>query len=41
MLHLKKVLATKKAKEFDPELKKVALLTFSISVLIAIGLFVS
>ena len=40
MLHLKKVLATKKAKEFDPELKKVALLTFSISVLIAIGLFV-
>ena len=40
-LHLKKVLATKKAKEFDPELKKVALLTFSISVLIAIGLFVS
>ena len=40
MLHLKKVLATRKAKEFDPELKKVALLTFSISLLAAIGLFV-
>lgn len=34
--HLRKVLATQEEKEFDPELKKVALTTFGISILYAI-----
>tara|TARA_B110000285_G_scaffold6675_1_gene6877 strand:+ start:261 stop:1163 length:903 start_codon:yes stop_codon:yes gene_type:complete len=38
-IHLRKVLGVKELKEFDPELKKVALLTFFISLLTSIGLF--
>jgi 1,4-dihydroxy-2-naphthoate octaprenyltransferase len=34
--HLKKVIATQEEKDFDPELKKVALTTFGISILYAI-----
>ncbi len=37
-LHLKKVYQTKNPKDFDPELKKVALSTFLFSVLFAVGL---
>jgi 1,4-dihydroxy-2-naphthoate octaprenyltransferase len=37
-LHLRKVMATRDPKEFDPELKKVALLTFAIALLTTIGL---
>jgi 1,4-dihydroxy-2-naphthoate octaprenyltransferase len=37
--HLKKVLATQVEKDFDPELKKVALTTFGISILYAIITF--
>ena len=40
MLHLQKVMKTKNPKDFDPELKKVALSTFGIAVLTAIGLVV-
>jgi 1,4-dihydroxy-2-naphthoate octaprenyltransferase len=40
LLHVRKVLATKDPKEFDPELKKVALSTFAISVLTSIGLMI-
>ena len=38
-IHLRKVLGVKELKDFDPELKKVALLTFFISLLTSIGLF--
>lgn len=38
LLHVRKVLGTKDPKDFDPELKKVALSTFAISVLTSIGL---
>ena len=34
--HLKKVIATQEEKDFDPELKKIALTTFGISILYAI-----
>jgi 1,4-dihydroxy-2-naphthoate polyprenyltransferase len=37
-LHVRKVMATRDPKEFDPELKKVALLTFAIALLTTIGL---
>jgi 1,4-dihydroxy-2-naphthoate octaprenyltransferase len=37
-LHVRKVMATRDPKEFDPELKKVALLTFAIALLTSIGL---
>jgi 1,4-dihydroxy-2-naphthoate octaprenyltransferase len=40
ILHLQKVMKTKNPKDFDPELKKVALSTFGIAVLTAIGLVV-
>jgi 1,4-dihydroxy-2-naphthoate octaprenyltransferase len=40
VLHLQKVMKTKNPKDFDPELKKVALSTFGIAVLTAIGLVV-
>lgn len=37
-LHVRKVMATRDPKEFDPELKKVALLTFAIALLTTVGL---
>lgn len=37
-LHVRKVMSTKDPKEFDPELKKVALLTFAVAILTGIGL---
>lgn len=37
-LHVRKVMSTKDPKEFDPELKKVALLTFAVALLTGIGL---
>ncbi len=40
-IHLQKVMKTKSAKEFDPELKKVALSTFGISVLFFITALLS
>jgi 1,4-dihydroxy-2-naphthoate octaprenyltransferase len=40
MLHVRKVMQTKTPKEFDPELKKVALSTFALALLTAIGLLV-
>ncbi|MEY3237550.1 MAG: hypothetical protein RI883_1651 [Bacteroidota bacterium] len=40
ILHLQKVMKTKNPKDFDPELKKVALSTFGIAVLTAIGLMI-
>lgn len=40
-LHVRKVMSTKNPKEFDPELKKVALMTFAISILTVIGLIYS
>jgi len=40
LLHVRKVMATKDPKEYDPELKKVALSTFGIAVLTSIGLLV-
>ncbi len=39
--HLKKVMNTSDPKDFDPELKKVALSTFAIAVLTSIGLLIS
>ncbi len=41
LFHLRKVMATTKAEDFDPELKKVALTTFAISILTSILLFSS
>ncbi len=38
LFHVRKVMATRDPKEYDPELKKVALSTFGISVLTSIGL---
>ena len=38
LIHLRKVMQIKHAKDFDPELKKVALSTFTISVITAVGL---
>ena len=38
LVHLRKVLGVKELKDFDPELKKVALLTFFISLSTSIGL---
>jgi len=38
LLHVRKVMFTKNPKDFDPELKKVALSTFAISVLTSVGL---
>jgi 1,4-dihydroxy-2-naphthoate octaprenyltransferase len=40
IIHLRKVMQTRDPKEFDPELKKVALATFGIAVLTAIGLMI-
>ncbi len=40
-VHLRKVMQTTIASEFDPELKKVALVTFSISIFTSIALFLS
>lgn len=40
LLHVRKVMATKDPKDFDPELKKVALSTFAISILTSIGLMI-
>ena len=37
-LHVRKVMSTRDPKEFDPELKKVALLTFAVALLTGIGL---
>jgi len=37
-LHVRKVMAVRDPKEFDPELKKVALLTFAHAILTSIGL---
>lgn len=39
LVHLRKVLGIQELKDFDPELKKVALTTFLISLLTAAGLF--
>lgn len=38
IFHIRKVMATRDPKEYDPELKKVALSTFAIAVLTAIGM---
>jgi 1,4-dihydroxy-2-naphthoate octaprenyltransferase len=40
LLHVRKVMATKDPKEFDPELKKVALSTFAVAVLTSVGLMI-
>jgi 1,4-dihydroxy-2-naphthoate octaprenyltransferase len=40
LIHIQKVIKTTDPKEFDPELKKVALSTFGIAVLTSIGLFI-
>lgn len=40
LLHVRKVMQTTDPKEFDPELKKVALSTFGIAVLTSIGLMI-
>ena len=37
-LHVRKVMSTRDPKDFDPELKKVALMTFAIALLTSIGL---
>ena len=39
--HVRKVMSTKDPKEFDPELKKVALGTFVLSILIWISFFIN
>ncbi len=41
VFHLRKVMQTKVEKDFDPELKKVALTTFAISVFFMIGVLIS
>ncbi len=40
LLHVRKVMATKDPKEFDPELKKVALSTFAVAILTSVGLMI-
>ncbi len=40
-LHVRKVMQTKNPKDFDPELKKVALSTFALALLTAIGLMLN
>lgn len=40
IIHIRKVMQTKDPKEFDPELKKVALSTFGVAVLTAIGMMI-
>jgi 1,4-dihydroxy-2-naphthoate octaprenyltransferase len=40
IIHVRKVMQTKNPKDFDPELKKVALSTFALALLTAIGLVV-
>ncbi len=40
VLHVRKVMQTKNPRDFDPELKKVALSTFALALLTAIGLLV-
>jgi 1,4-dihydroxy-2-naphthoate octaprenyltransferase len=40
LLHVRKVMQTKNPKDFDPELKKVALSTFALALLTAVGLLV-
>ena len=41
LIHLRKVMKTTHAKDFDPELKKVALTTFLISVCVVAGLILT
>jgi 1,4-dihydroxy-2-naphthoate octaprenyltransferase len=41
VLHVRKVMQTKNPKDFDPELKKVALSTFALALLTAIGLMLN
>ena len=41
ILHVRKVMRTTNPKDFDPELKKVALSTFAIALLSAIGLILN
>ena len=41
LLHLRKVMQTTNPKDFDPELKKVALTTFAIAVFVTIGLILT
>lgn len=40
LMHVRKVMSTKDPKEFDPELKKVALSTFAVAILTSIGLMI-
>jgi 1,4-dihydroxy-2-naphthoate octaprenyltransferase len=40
IIHVRKVMQTKNPKDFDPELKKVALSTFALALLTAIGLVI-
>jgi 1,4-dihydroxy-2-naphthoate octaprenyltransferase len=40
LFHIQKIINTSNPKDFDPELKKVALSTFGIAVLTSIGLFI-
>jgi 1,4-dihydroxy-2-naphthoate octaprenyltransferase len=40
IIHVRKVMRTTNPKDFDPELKKVALSTFGIAVLSAVGLLI-
>lgn len=41
LFHLRKVMQTTQAKDFDPELKKVALTTFLISICVVVGLILT
>lgn len=41
LFHLRKVMRTTQAKDFDPELKKVALTTFAVSIFVFVGLILT
>lgn len=41
LIHLRKVMRTTQPKDFDPELKKVALTTFAVSVFVFVGLILT
>lgn len=41
LIHIRKVMQTSQAKDFDPELKKVALTTFAVSIFVFVGLILT
>jgi 1,4-dihydroxy-2-naphthoate octaprenyltransferase len=41
LMHIRKVMQTSQAKDFDPELKKVALTTFAVSIFVFVGLILT